>query len=84
VPSSFVWTSSACLANVLIHCFDCPLVSTFTNETQVLSSVTHMIWMRNSSPSYGITLKKVKAETILCILCAPVSIFETHLAQNLW
>jgi hypothetical protein len=27
--------------------------------------------------------EKVKAEAILCVLCAPVSIFGTHLAQNL-
>jgi hypothetical protein len=26
---------------VCIHCFDCSLVSTFTNETQVSSCVTH-------------------------------------------
>jgi hypothetical protein len=32
----------------------------------------------------GITLKKVKAEAILCVLCAPVSIFWTLLVQNLW
>jgi hypothetical protein len=27
---------------------------------------------------------KMKAEAILCILCSSVSIFGTHLAQNLW
>jgi hypothetical protein len=32
----------------------------------------------------GIALRKVKAEAILCVLCAPVSIFGTHVAQNLW
>jgi hypothetical protein len=26
-----------------IHCFDCSLLSTFTNETQVSSPVTHMM-----------------------------------------
>jgi hypothetical protein len=30
-----------------------------------------------------IALKKVKAEAILCVLCAPVNIFGTHLGQNL-
>jgi hypothetical protein len=44
---------------VCIQCFDCYLVSTFTNETQV------------------------KTEAILCVLCAPVGIFGTSLAQNL-
>jgi hypothetical protein len=28
---------------VCVHCFDCSLVSTFANETQVSSPVTHMI-----------------------------------------
>jgi hypothetical protein len=28
---------------VCIHCFDCSLVSAFTNETQVSSLVTHMM-----------------------------------------
>jgi hypothetical protein len=36
---------------VCIHCFGCSLVSTFTNETQVSSSVTHIMWLRNLSPS---------------------------------
>jgi hypothetical protein len=36
---------------VHIHCFDCSLVSTFTNKTQVSSPVTCIMWLRNSSPS---------------------------------
>jgi hypothetical protein len=65
-----------------IHCFDCPLVSTFTNETQVSSPVT--MWLWNSWPSLWYHSKRVKAEAILCILQAPVSIFRTYLVKNLW
>jgi hypothetical protein len=67
-----------------IHCFDWSLVSKFTNENQVLSPVTRTKWLRNSWPSLWYRYKKFKAEAILCVLCAPVSIFGTHLAQNLW
>jgi hypothetical protein len=28
---------------VFIHCFDCSLASTFTNEAQILSLVTHTV-----------------------------------------
>jgi hypothetical protein len=35
---------------VCIHCFDCSLVSAFTNENQVSSPVTLTMWLRNSSP----------------------------------
>jgi hypothetical protein len=71
---------------VCIHCFDCSLVSTFINETQNSSPVTHTMWLWNSSPSSWYCSKNVKfkAEAILCILWAPMSIFGTHLAQNLW
>jgi hypothetical protein len=34
-----------------IHCFDCSLISTFTNEIQVLSPVTRRRWLRNSFSS---------------------------------
>jgi hypothetical protein len=69
---------------VCIRCFHCSLVSTFTNETEVSSPVTLMMWLRNSLPSLWYHSKKVKAEAIPCILCSLVSIFRTHLAQNLW
>jgi hypothetical protein len=69
---------------VCLHCFDCYLVSTFTNETQVSSPVAHTMWLGNPSPFLWHRSKQVKAETILCVLCAIVSIFGTHLAQNLW
>jgi hypothetical protein len=36
---------------VCIHCFDWSLVSTITNETQISSPVTCMMWLRNSLPS---------------------------------
>jgi hypothetical protein len=42
------------------------------------------MWLRNSLPSLWYHCLKVKSEVILCFLCAPVSIFGTHLAQNLW
>jgi hypothetical protein len=41
-----------------IDCFDCSLVSTFTNETQVSSPVTHMMWLRNCLPSLWYRCKK--------------------------
>jgi hypothetical protein len=43
---------------VCIHCIDCSLVSVFTNETQVPSPVTRMMWLRNSSPSLWYRSKK--------------------------
>jgi hypothetical protein len=83
------WQADICLnflgsfgEYVCIHCFDCSLVSAFTNETQVSSSVTHMMWLRNSSPSLWYHSTKVKAEAILCILRTPVSIFGTHLCKT--
>jgi hypothetical protein len=67
---------------VCIHCFDCFLVSTFTNEIQVSPALTHML-LRNSPPFLWYHSKKVKAKAILCFLLAVMSIFGTHLAQNL-
>jgi hypothetical protein len=67
---------------VFIRCFDCFLISTFTNESQVLSSFTPTILLRNSSPSLCYHGSKVKAEAIHCLLCAPMSIFGNHLAKN--
>jgi hypothetical protein len=43
---------------VCIHCFDCSLVSTFANETQVSSPVTCTMRLRNSSPSLWYCSKK--------------------------
>jgi hypothetical protein len=68
---------------VCIHCFDCFLVSAFTNETHVSSPVTCTMWLRNSVPSLWYHCIKVKTQTILCILCTSTSIFGTHLEQNL-
>jgi hypothetical protein len=59
-------------------------VWTFTNKTQVSSLVTRTMWLKNSSPSLWCHSKKVKAKVILCVLCAPVSIFRTNFGQNLW
>jgi hypothetical protein len=41
-----------------INCFDCSLVSTLTNETQILSPVTRRMQQRNSSPSLWYRSKK--------------------------
>jgi hypothetical protein len=91
LPSAFWQADNICLnffglfgECVCIHCFDCSLIATFTNETQASSSVTHMIWLRNSSPSLWYRSKKVKARVIRSVLCAPMSIHKTHLARNLW
>jgi hypothetical protein len=46
-----------------IHYFDCSLISTFTNEIQVSSSVTRMMWMRNSSPSFWYRSKKSQSRS---------------------
>jgi hypothetical protein len=71
-PSAFWQADSVCLnvfslfvECVCIHCFDCSLVSTFTNETRVSSLVTRMMWLRNSPTSLWYRSKNVKAEAIL-------------------
>jgi hypothetical protein len=67
---------------VCIHCFDCCLVLTFTNETHLSSPVS--VWLRSMSPFLQYRCKKSRiTKSILCILCAPMGIFGTHLAQNL-
>jgi hypothetical protein len=66
---------------VCIHWSACSFVSTFTNETQ---ASTPTIWLRNLPQSLWYHCRKVKAETILCVLFAPVSIFGTDLAQYFW
>jgi hypothetical protein len=55
---------------VCIHCFDCSLASTFINETQVSSPVTHTMWLKYSSPSFWYHFKKSKPK--------PFSAFCTH------
>jgi hypothetical protein len=42
-----------------------------------------MTRLRNSWPPLLYPSKKIKAEAILCVLCAAVNIFGTHLVQNL-
>jgi hypothetical protein len=42
------------------------------------------MWVRTSSPSLWYRSKKSKAEAILRVLSASMSIFGTHLAQKLW
>jgi hypothetical protein len=68
---------------VCIHCLEYSSVSTFTNETHVSPALTHMMLLRNSPPFLWYHSKKVKAEAILCFLWTIVSIFGTHLVQNL-
>jgi hypothetical protein len=68
---------------VSIHCSDCSLVSAFRNKTHASSPDTHIMWLRNSSPSLCHHSKNPKPMPF-CVLFAPVSIFGTHLAQNLW
>jgi hypothetical protein len=50
-------------------CFDCFLVLTLTNETQVSSPVTHMMWLRNSLPSLWYCSKnsKLKPFSTFCV-----------------
>jgi hypothetical protein len=45
------------------------LISAFTNETQVSSFVTHIMWLRNLLPFLWYCYKKVVAEAIFCVLC---------------
>jgi hypothetical protein len=54
---------------VCIHCFDCCLVSAFTNETLVSSPVTRMMWLRNSSPSLWYHSKKPKPKPFSAFMC---------------
>jgi hypothetical protein len=83
-----------------IHCFDCSLVSTFTNETQVSSSVTRMMWMRKLWRSLWYRSKKIKpksfsafypypsefSEPILCKTCDWLTCHHLigNRAWNLW
>jgi hypothetical protein len=55
---------------VCIHCFDCCLVSIFTNETQVSSPVTGTTRLKNSSPSLWYRSEKLKPQ--------PFSVFCAH------
>jgi hypothetical protein len=50
-----------------IHWFDCSLVSTFTNYTQVSSLVTRTMWLKNSHQLYSIALKKSKTKPFSAI-----------------
>jgi hypothetical protein len=54
---------------VSIHCLDCSLVSTFSNEIHVSSPVTCMMWLKNSSSALWYRSKKVKAKPFfaLCV-----------------
>jgi hypothetical protein len=69
LPSAFwqtiVQTFSACLVNecVCIYCFDYSLVSAPTNEIQVSSPVTNIMWLRNSLPSLWHCSKKSHSQS---------------------
>jgi hypothetical protein len=69
LPSPF-WQADVCLnffnlfgKCVCIHCFDYSLVSSFTNETQVSSPVTRIMWLRNSLPSLWSRSKKSQSQS---------------------
>jgi hypothetical protein len=55
----------------------------FGFNNQVSSPVTRTLQLTNSLPSLWYRSETVKAEAILCILWAPLSILGTHLVQNL-
>jgi hypothetical protein len=46
------------------------LVSAFTNETQVSLPVTHMMLLRNSSPSLWYRSKNKSKLKPFCVFCA--------------
>jgi hypothetical protein len=66
---------------VCIHCFGYTFVSTFHKLNA--DFITCYSYDETEKFIAIYRSKKVKAEVILCVLCTPVSIFGTHLAQNL-
>jgi hypothetical protein len=56
---------------VCMHCFDCSLVSAFTNEAQVSWLVTRTMLLRNSSASLWYRFKMVKAKPFSAFLVHP-------------
>jgi hypothetical protein len=75
----------ACLMNV---CASIALTALWFQHSQIKSRFHHHlpIWCDWEILHHlcGITLKNVKAEVILCILCTPMIIFGTYFVQNLW
>jgi hypothetical protein len=71
---------------VCIHCFGCSLVSTFNRwNPDFITCYSYKCDWEIHCHLCGNTLKKsTKADAILWVLCAPVSIFGTHLVQNVW
>jgi hypothetical protein len=63
------------------------LTALWFQHSQMKPRFNHLLFVRYDweikSHLCGLA-QKVKTEAILCVLCAPVSIFETHLAQNVW
>jgi lipid-A-disaccharide synthase-like uncharacterized protein len=88
LPSAFWHAHNVCPnffsffgEHVFIHCFDCSLVSTFTNKTYISSPVTRTVWLRNASPSLWYRSKHSQSQShSLSFVCT----FRTHLEQNLW
>jgi hypothetical protein len=74
----------ACLVNV---CASTALTALWFQHLQMKPRFDHLFLAQCNFEICchlcGITVKKVKAIAILCFLCTPVSIFGTHLAQNL-
>jgi hypothetical protein len=84
--TTFVSTFSACL---MIVCASTALTPLWPQHSQMKPRFYHLLLVQCDWEIHyhvcGIALNKcTKAEVILCVLCAPVSIFWTHLAQNLW
>jgi hypothetical protein len=61
---------------VCIHCFDCSLVTTFTNETQILSPVTCMMSLKNSLPYLWYCYKKWKPKPFSAFCMHPWAFLE--------
>jgi hypothetical protein len=81
---TFVYTLSACLVNVYAST---ALTAYCFQHSQMKPRFCHLSWCDWEIHCHlcGFALRKsTKAKAILCVLWATVSIFGTHLAQNLW
>jgi hypothetical protein len=66
---------------VCSHCFDCSLVSTFRNETQISSLGTCVVWLGNVFPSLCQKAQH-KESYSLCVMCTH-EYFWNSFCQNL-
>jgi hypothetical protein len=66
---------------VCIHCFDCSLILTFTNEAQASSPVTFTMWSQNASPSLWYHSKsQSQSHSLFC--AHPWAFFEPILCKT--